>query len=63
MGVSEAIDAASASGRKRSAPKNDSVATSSIVERSSCMRGCRVRQKPRPTRCHARGVTAIIWPA
>ena len=63
IGARKVIAEASASGRKRNAPKNAAVAQSSSAERSSCNAGRRVRQKPSPARCHAKGVTTNIWPA
>lgn len=63
IGARKLMALASASGRKRSAPKKQSVATTRHSERASCIARWRVRQKPAPPRCHVIGVATIIWPA
>jgi hypothetical protein len=63
IGARKLIAEPSASGRKRSAPKKQAVATTRQSERTSCMRRWRVRQKPPPPRCQAIGMTTSICPA
>ena len=62
-GARNVIADASASGRKRSPAKKQTVAPNRQAERSHCTSGRRVRQKPLPARCQANGVTTTSWPA